>query len=457
MIFRNYYKQKNKKTVLFAYIKKIAGLIIFICAMIMITRLGYTDENTAAQKHSFDLTRLIEYIKKNNMDILNSLDNLKYTKYLIDETKSLSRPVVNFESNFTRLKDESYENKNFTNNFNYKFSLAQPLFTYGKIESAIKISEHYYRSSEKDYELTVKNVTLAAAKLLYAVKLLEYQREIYQASENTFLEHFNNVKAKFEADDATKVDYLNAMVNYEQIKPKIIDIDNKITTIKNELKILLNIDLSAELITTEDIIVSTQEDKKYNPKDIFEKSIKTNEAFQKMNEQLEILKLQRKMSQNTLRPSVSLITTLGANAKNAEDLFGSAKNNAMAGINLTFPLFDGFKAKNQVREFETQIKMLERNIVSFKNNLLKNIETLTNSLKQIAKQIAADQYVCEQAEEAARVTLENFRAGSSVNLDVIESEKNKLNAKISLISDKYNFIINSLDLKNAAGVVLNEK
>lgn len=334
--------------------------------------------------------------------------------------------------------------------------MQQPLFTYGQIESAIKIAEHYYKSSEKDYVNTVKNITLAASKLLYTIKLLYYQREIFQASEKTFSEHFANVKARFEADDATKVDYLNAKVNYEQIKPKIIEIDNRIQTFKNELKIMLNVDLKTEISVNEEIKNQDEKWKTVNLQEVYDRCLKSNETLAKMNERLQILKLQKKIAQNTLRPSIGLITSFGAVSDDAGELISDPKKNAMIGINLNFPIFDGFKAKNQVREFDVQTQILERDIASLKNNIMKNLETYINSIYQYTKQIEADMYVKEQAEEAARVTFENFQAGSSVNLDVIEAEKNKLNAKIALITDNYNLLITSLDLKNLAGMDLDK-
>ena len=430
-------------------------LIAFVLFFLLIRNVFAEPANIQSTSVSLNIPSLIEYIKKNNADILNAADNLKFTKYQIDETKSITRPSVNFTAGYARLKDELY-NSAFSSNYSYKISLQQPLFTYGQIESAIKIAEHYYKSSEKDYANTVKNITLAASKMLYTIKLLHYQREIFKASEKTFSEHCANVKARFDAGDATKVDFLNAKVNFEQIKPRIIEIDNKIQTLKNELKIMLNLDMKTEIVVTEEIKNKPEILKQFNTQDYYDKCLKGSEPLAKMNERLEILKLQKKIAHNTLRPSIGLVTSFGGVSDLPGELITDPKKNAMIGINLNFPVFDGFKSRNQVREFDVQIQTLERDISTLKNIILKNLETYASNIIQYTKQIEADMYVNEQAEEAARVTFENFQAGSSVNLDVIESEKNKLNAKISLITDNYYLLITLLDLKNLAGMELDK-
>jgi len=424
---------------------------IFICSSML-----FADDEL--KSINLNLENLMDYIAQNNVQIANQRDNLRYTKHQIDETKSVSRPAVTLSSDYTRSKSGSESgNSGPFNYYDYKINLVQPLFTYGKISSAIKIAEYYYNRAEYDYKNTVKSVELAAAQMLYSIILFQHQKEILLSTENTYSEHLANVKIRYDAGDATKVDYLSAKVNYELMKPQIIAIENRIENMKNELKLLLNLDLTARLIINEEIATPESLKEPINKDALISVALKNNENISRLESTIKISELQKKIAANELRPSVNLIANYGGGAKTAEKIFDRKNENALIGVNINFPLFDGFKAKNQVAEFDIELSTEKRNLKLLKDTISKDIENKLNDLIQISKLIKSNEYVLEQANESFRITKENYNAGASINLDVIEAEKNRLAAKLSLIEAKYNYIIATLELKKMLGVKLTDK
>ncbi|HPG29638.1 MAG TPA: TolC family protein [bacterium] len=408
---------------------------------------------TGISSVSLGINDLFDLVKKNNIDIINKRENLKYTNYQIDEVKSAARPDVKFETNMTRYKNETLKEPGPFDNYNYKVSLVQPLFTYGKVSSAIKAAKHYYNAAEYDYRITETDVALNAIQIYYAIKLLEHQKNILLSTEKTYYEHLENIKIRFDAGDVTNVDYLSAKVNYEQVKPKIIEVENNISNTKNELKLLLNLDLNTNLIITDDIKYFETDPAK-SKKNYYETALKNDNNIGKLVESIKVLELQKKIAENTLRPSLNLIANYGGEGDEFGKIFKSENENALIGINLTFPLFDGFKSKNQVKEFKIQIESSVRTLNLMKDTIKKNIENKINDIDQFNKQIKSNETLLEQSEEAFRIANENYKAGASINLDVIESEKNRLTARLALIESKYNYLICVYQLKKLIGVDL---
>ncbi|MBP7652835.1 TolC family protein [Candidatus Dependentiae bacterium] len=432
--------------------KKINKLLLLIVFIMSLQLRIYASENINSSI-SIKINDLFELIKKNNIEIINKRENLKYTKYQIDEVKSVSRPDIKFETNMTRYKNETFNEPGPFNNYDYKISFIQPLFTYGKISSAIKASKHYYKNAEHDYNITEKDFILNAVQLYYTIKLLDHQKNILLSTEKTYFEHLENTKIRFEAGDVTNVDYLSAKVNYEQIKPQIISVDNKIYNLKNELKLLLNIDMNQNIIIIDDIKISNIDITKNNI-NFFESALKNDERIAKLEESIKILELQKTIAKNSLRPSINLIANYGGSADDLGSMLKKESENALIGINLTFPLFDGYKSKNQVAEFEIQIQSNIRSLNLMRNTLKKDIENKLNDIDHYKKQIKSNELLLEQSEEAFRISNENYKAGASINLDVIESEKNRLTARLALIESKYNYLICIYQLKRLAGIDL---
>ncbi|HON56276.1 MAG TPA: TolC family protein [bacterium] len=410
--------------------------------------------NDYGKKIDIPLDWLINHLEKNNVQILNQRNNLEYTKYQIDETKAAARPYLGLEASYMRQKLAGVRNSSSFDNYNYAINLAQPLFTYGKISTAIKIAQDYYQLSESDYSKTIKDITLAAAEIMYSIKMLEYRIKILQSTQKTFAEHFKITELRYKIGDAAQVDYLSARVNYEQIAPIITELENKISNLKNELKLLLNLELDIDLIVKEDIIRDTSIT--IDKKNVIDSALKNNDDLKKLKENYEITLLQKKIAENTLRPELNFIASYGGTSDDINNILKKDKENALIGVKLNFPIFDGFRSKNQVSQYSIKLQNLERTLKQYKDSIVKEATNIINDLEFYKKQIAANETLVSAAQEAFRIAQENYNAGAAVSLNVIESEKDKLNAQLKLLESKYNFILTHLKLKQISGLKLTD-
>jgi len=385
-------------------------------------------------------SNLYKLLMKNNFDIQNKKENLKYTNYQIKETKSIVWPTLKLEYNFAKLK--SYVVPQIDKDHNYKFSLVQPLFTYGKISTAIDIAEHYYKTSELDYKQIKRKVYLDSLILMYKIKLMEENKKILLFSKKLLEQLLYNTKQKFKAGSVTKLDYLSSQVSYQKIIPKIMDINTNIINLKNELKQKLNYNLKNNLIIKCDLKMKYKE---FNKKTLIKKCFDGNEDLKKLRQNKTINNLQKKLSENYLRPSLNFIGSYSGDDETFSRMV--KKNDYYLGLNLTFPLFDGFKSKYQEKQFDSKNINLERNLNNLKQNLELYIEFYLNNLKKSLKQISTNKIIIKQAEEAYRISKLNYENGNSIYTEVIDSENKLMESKIELSTSYYNYIYFLLNLK----------
>lgn len=415
-------------------------IITFLLIILIFNCYLFSEQNE--NKFILNLKILLQTIEKNNVEVINKRENIKYKSYQIEETKSQSRPAVTLQSNYSKLAVSQSGSSSY-DNYNYKIELLQPLFTYGKISTAIKISDYYSKNAELEYELTLRKKQLNGIFLLYTIKLLESKRQILLATEKSLFEHLKNVKTRVEVGSVTNLDYLTAEVNYKQVCPQIIGLENAIENAKNDLKLLLNLDLTTGIIINEDFEI---EDFSKFTKDRYLKSaVEEDESLNRLRKQLKILELQKVIAKNSLRPDLNLITNFGGSANKFNNII--EEEEYYFGVNLNFPLFDGWKSKNQVNQFEIEINSTKRDIDILKKKLKIEIEKEMNNLKQYKTQIEVNKFLVGQSDEAYRVAKQNYINGAAINTEVIEAEKNKLNSKILLVESKYNYIISLMNLK----------
>ncbi|HOK41143.1 MAG TPA: TolC family protein [bacterium] len=413
---------------------------IFI--LIFFTSILYLLANSSDTVIYLDFGKVLNIIESQNISIINKREYLKYTLFEIDEAKSAARPNLKFQSDISKLK--SYQMKEASNVYSYKINLYQPLFTYGKINTAIEIAKHYYKNSELDYKNTIRETQLQAIIYLYTLQYLEEKLKLLENSEKSLYEHLIMVKNKFSAETVTELEYKTAEVAYHQIKPQILAIKNEIENLKNDLRLLLNLDIKKEIVITEEIKIPSQIPD-FNNQDFIIEQIKKNENIKKLYENLEIIKLQKKIAKNSLRPELNLISNYGSGG----NTFSNSFNNSdyFYGVELNFPLFDGYKSSNEVKKFDIEIENLNREINYLTMKIINEINKENNNIKFYNEQIKVNTLLKEQSEEAYRIAKENYSAGAAINTDVLDAEQNRLNANFLLLESKYNILISINKLK----------
>lgn len=123
------------------------------------------------------------------------------------------------------------------------------------------------------------------------------------------------------------------------------------------------------------------------------------------------------------------------------------------GVQVSIPLFAGGKVLSQTRQAEDNYAAAAANM----ENIHRQAEIATrqdfnNILSGISK-VRADEQAVISAESSLASTEESYKVGTRTILDVLQELQNLYQAKTNFAQDQYSYLLNTLQLKQAAGTL----
>ncbi len=166
---------------------------------------------------------------------------------------------------------------------------------------------------------------------------------------------------------------------------------------------------------------------------------------------VEISREKIKMQASGHLPSLSLI---GNYVKT--DAFNNApstfnKNGGTLGLELDVPLFSGGAVSSKTRQAQYDFQTAAANLDNtYRILIIKTRQKYNDVLADISK-IKAEQQAIKSAQLSLDSTEESYKAGTRTIVDILIAQQNLYDAKRTAASDQYNYLLDTLLLKQAAG------
>lgn len=127
--------------------------------------------------------------------------------------------------------------------------------------------------------------------------------------------------------------------------------------------------------------------------------------------------------------------------------------NKSVGLTLNLPLFQGGYVSAETQkaryDYEAEMQTLEQ---TFRKTLNITRQSYLNMLASISK-ITADRQAIKSAKSALEGMNEGYRIGIKTIVDVLQQQQSLFNTQKKYAQDRYDYIINLLRLKEAAGIL----
>ena len=150
-------------------------------------------------------------------------------------------------------------------------------------------------------------------------------------------------------------------------------------------------------------------------------------------------------------PSLSLIGSYGKNDtfNNVPSLLN--KNGGTLGLELDVPLFAGGAVSSKTRQAQYDFQTASANLDNTYRLLIINTRQKYNDVLADISKITAEQQAIKSAKLSLDSTEESYKAGTRTIVDVLIAQQNLYDAKRNAASDQYNYLLDTLLLKQDAG------
>lgn len=329
-------------------------------------------------------------------------------------------------------------------------TLSQALYN-KRVGVAMDIAHTYHDFAEEGYRATSEDVALQVKRAFYGVLLTQKLVEANREGLDVVRANYENVQSQFKHGAAAEFDLLRAEVQLANTEPMVISAENNLLLATNALKSLLALPLESPVVVQGEFTFTELP---------AEAIVQRRQEALKSNPSLVQLSLQESMLEQN-------ITVEKANYFPALNLFGSYQwqaqdntfrirdylwaNTVNVGLQISFPLFDGFKTSARVQQAEIEWQKLKYTRLKAEEGVKIQVQSAELRMTEATKRIQGQEKNISQAEKALQIAQTRFKSGVGTQLELLDTQVAMTRARTNYAQAIYDYLIARAEWQRAVG------
>ncbi|WP_429145683.1 outer membrane channel protein TolC [Aeromonas veronii] len=369
----------------------------------------------------------------------------------INESRAALLPQINLGADLKYLQNKNDTQTN--NKASGSLSLDQSIYRRSNWVN-LDISEKSATQNDVAYNLEIQNLMVRTAKAYFDVLKAMDTLEFVRANKVAVERQLEQTQQRFEVGLTAITDVHEAEASRDQALADEINAENELDNSYETLRELTGIDhRNLDVLNTD----------RFSPQKTAFGSDKWLELALDKNLQLHSARISKDIAKERIdlaktghEPTLDLDAGLQtSNTDYKLDSIQSGGNDNQANIGLTFklPIYSGGATSSKVKQaqydYVAASELLEKNFRSVQSTVRSSYNNVNASIGSVR---AYSQSVVS-ADSALKATEAGYEVGTRTIVDVLDSTKKLYSAKQKLSEARYNYILNILSLKQAAGVL----
>ena len=334
-----------------------------------------------------------------------------------------------------------------TETVNARLRGSVPLYSGNKLESQIESAKVEIDISKLEYQQAQEDLIYSVAKA-YIDALENYENtQVYLQTEQNYADHEKNIGAMYDAGSKAKIDLLRAQVETSNAQQDTAKSHAAYEVSLTNLATLMAIDTISTL-SVEHVAPSLE----VNEIESYLEQANDNRA----DLQADALRIEQgeyalEVARSGRRPTLSAEIGAGVGASRESKRLTP---DASAGISASWNIFDSHVTENEIKKAEIELEQIELKMKNDANSVYEEVVTAYKNLKIALTRLRTTKKAVELAEEERKISIERYRAGEGILLDVLDSEVSLVTAKKNHVSATYDVARYKFDLSHAVGDTL---
>ncbi len=414
---------------------------------------GYIDPSTSdpcSQKtydKALSLVDVTEAALCHNPQTKEVYASAKVQAAQVGVARSLFFPSVTDTVSTSENKTRSTNYSNLTN----KIVASYLLYDFGSRDATLESANQLLKAASGTQNATVQNVLLSAVNAFYQVHASKAILNASIETEHLYKESFKSAEAKYIAGVATPADKLQAQTSFANATLSKIKNEGILKIAYGNLANVMGVTANSNLS-----IVDSQVD-------VIPEIV--DQDIQALIEQARLQRPDLLASEAQVAASLAKIEVAKADSKptvslnlsntRSDDSNASFTNNSAIGLNVSIPLFGGYKPTYLIRSAEATAELNASQRDQLKLQVSLDVWTAYQNLKTANESIIASNVLVLSAEESSRVALGRYKEGVGNIIDTLNAQSALANAKQQKIQSVLNWNIARTTLAQSIGVLDN--
>ncbi len=357
---------------------------------------------------------------------------------------------------FNALQDPINRSGVNNNNSNSGVSLNWTIFDGLGMFIAQDRLEELERAGRTNAKITIENTVADISSAYYEI-IRQYQR--VRALRNALdisKDRLELAKAFYEVGTGSKVDFINAQVDYNGDTAAYIAQEQTLRNAKIDLNALLARDATQDFVVSDTTITR----KNISIDDLRQSLLAQNPNLVFAAQQRRLAELNIKALSAQQYPQVDLLGGFAYTTSNNQAGFGLKKgrNDVWSyGARVSVNVFDGFNQRRRIQNAKINSLIVEDQESDIRNQLLASFDRSVLSYRNSLQLVALEEANTKLARQNVEIAFERYRVGNSTSYEFREVQRNTVAAETRLIEAEYNAKLAEIELLRLSGGVLGER
>ncbi len=333
----------------------------------------------------------------------------------------------------------------------YSLNLSQPVYNAAAF-SGFSQAKTEVRRAEAEYAAAAQDLVLRVAQAYFDVLLALDNLEFSRAEKISIQRQLEAAEGRLKVGMATITDVNDARARYESAEAQEIEAENNLQDKREALRELTGHPFEALMPLGANMPLVTPE-----PADIDQwvgKSLAQNYSLIAKREAADSAREEIKRQRAGHYPTLDLVGTRTRNDADGSIAGpGIRTDNAVIGMQLNLPIFQGGLVSSRTEEAAHRYDAAQQELEATRRATERAARVAYLGVKGGAAKIMALTQAVTAGESALAAKTEGFSAGINTNMDVLDASRDLYRAKRDLSSARYDFLLNFLRLKQAAGIL----
>ena len=411
---------------------------------------------TSAQAEN--LLQVYQHAKKNDLQLKISKTNYLALLEKKPQVMSALKPRIDLGANTSyNLQYQGRtlrgEDKSAFLNLGYSLSLNKPLIN-KQLDAQVSQVDASILQAKASLEIDKQNLIIRVADAYFKFLNAEETLTFRKAERTAIGRQFNQVKAYFDAGRSAITDVKEAQARYDLTNAQVVIAQQQIDVARESLKAITAKYYKKLKGASGNIPLITP---KPNNIDAWEKmAIKNNPQIVVAQHAIKVAQKAIDIERAAKSPTLNLFAKHSGSSTFGEAAYDQDKFNASVGLNFSMPLYEGGKIDSKVLEARLRLKQSRQQLELQKRLTAQQTRAAYLTILSGLSQVKALKQALDSTQTAAKATQAGFEAGTRTAVDVLLALRETFSAKRDYSSARYDFLLNTLRLKQASGT-LSEK
>ncbi len=412
-----------------------------------------------AEPLRFDLAAALQRAREENAQLKAASARVEERRSLITATRADALPQLTAVGDFTRVRDVSILNSGFGDSaaqfgftpeslvgarsvYTAQLNLTQPLFYFGKLNSAIDVAKVGEKEAQAAYTTAELDILHGVAKAYLGVLGAKAQLDVVEVRRKTAQQFLDDVKAKLDEQSATQLDLLRAQAELQGVVPEALqaqaDYQRAVELLDGQLGLTPTIPLELADMGRPAIPSGVE-------------GAPRSELLQ-LQEQEKALRINDRILASDMRPKLDFTASYGYQAGKTDLLFKEPYDTWRVGLTLKVPIFDGLRSSGKRAQNRALLEQVKESRVDAERQIQVQQQSAKRELAKAQALLEAAAQAHEAGAEALRVSRESFDQGLITSLDLLQAERQERQLESQRVRAELGLWSSLFDLRRSVGL-----